>query len=561
MKFKRFLFFVTLLSVVSVKAQDYVAGDAYVSQEREASMIPIIITPEAAQMQLPSAVDNSTRSFMPPIFNHGKEYAMQSDRSLHKLNMSFPLKEDSNLQEEYWSDLVTEQPEGYVVDANGDVEIYTSEGLAWLISTTRGLNGQEPDNYNGRTIKLKNDIDMSAALWQTLCPEESFQGFFDGEGHEINGLFVSSQGGLFFALKNARIENVKLGRFVTNEATTTLAYTMENSQINRCSVEREDINVENNLSGLVYYVDQNSLISNSMMVTNKIFSANYGYATGFAYINEGSIKNCAYIVIDTAYRLFPMMMYCNNGVVENCYNYEIHTEDWPMHNGLTWREGVAHENLEYGQINNCYYNNNFTGLSGQYSSYTYEIPYSSNSGEEASWTGPFDRTDVNASWSLAETQEHYETYGMQYVVDTLYWETGWGDADITLIDALNSWVEEMDENEGDYVDWVLSDDFTFQLPILNLVKSTGSQEGEDENNDTLSNLSLWPNPTDGTLTVTSDKMNRIIVCNILGQSLIEYSVESASYVKIDLNSFGKGIYIINVELNDGSHIVSKAVCK
>ena len=84
--------------------------------------------------------------------------------------------------------------------------------------------------------------------------------------------------------------------------------TMENSQINRCSVEREDINVENNLSGLVYYVDQNSLISNSMMVTNKIFSANYGYATGFAYINEGSIKNCAYIVIDTAYRLFPMMI-------------------------------------------------------------------------------------------------------------------------------------------------------------------------------------------------------------------------------------------------------------
>ena len=48
----------------------------------------------------------------------------------------------------YWADTVTEQPDGYVIDAYGNVEISTPEGLAWLSCVVNGLNGCEPDNFD-----------------------------------------------------------------------------------------------------------------------------------------------------------------------------------------------------------------------------------------------------------------------------------------------------------------------------------------------------------------------------------------------------------------------------
>ena len=37
---------------------------------------------------------------------------------------------DRTLEYGYWADTVTEQPEGYVIDAEGNVEIFTPEGMA-----------------------------------------------------------------------------------------------------------------------------------------------------------------------------------------------------------------------------------------------------------------------------------------------------------------------------------------------------------------------------------------------------------------------------------------------
>ena len=44
----------------------------------------------------------------------------------------------------YWVDTITAQPDGYVMDADGNVEISNSDGLVWLISAVNGLNGCEP---------------------------------------------------------------------------------------------------------------------------------------------------------------------------------------------------------------------------------------------------------------------------------------------------------------------------------------------------------------------------------------------------------------------------------
>lgn len=64
----------------------------------------------------------------------------------------------NSLEYDYWADTVTEQPEGYVVDTEGNVEIFTPEGLAWLSCVVNGLNGCEPDSFDGRTVKLMADL-------------------------------------------------------------------------------------------------------------------------------------------------------------------------------------------------------------------------------------------------------------------------------------------------------------------------------------------------------------------------------------------------------------------
>lgn len=44
-------------------------------------------------------------------------------------------------------------------------------------------------NFNGKTIRLAKDIDLSGRTWTSIgCGYGSFQGVFDGRGHTIEGL-------------------------------------------------------------------------------------------------------------------------------------------------------------------------------------------------------------------------------------------------------------------------------------------------------------------------------------------------------------------------------------
>ncbi len=67
----------------------------------------------------------------------------------------------TKLSESSWTEVVTSQPEGFVVNEDGDVSITSGEGLAWLISTVNGLNGQSANDYEGLTVTLMNDVDIS----------------------------------------------------------------------------------------------------------------------------------------------------------------------------------------------------------------------------------------------------------------------------------------------------------------------------------------------------------------------------------------------------------------
>ncbi|MBO4655932.1 MAG: C10 family peptidase, partial [Bacteroidales bacterium] len=88
----------------------------------------------------------------------------------------------------YWTDIVTSQPEGYNMDADGNVSISSAEGLAWLSSVVNGLNGQSANNFEGKRVVLIQDIRIGLYKWKAI---NNFLGTFDGNGHTISGLYIN----------------------------------------------------------------------------------------------------------------------------------------------------------------------------------------------------------------------------------------------------------------------------------------------------------------------------------------------------------------------------------
>ncbi|MBQ6769685.1 MAG: hypothetical protein IJP44_01750, partial [Bacteroidales bacterium] len=93
-----------------------------------------------------------------PAFEKQCEYALSLLPSQTNNNQDPAIRYVEPLP--YWVDTITTQPEGYVMDTEGNVEISSSDGLVWLISAVNGLNGCEPDDFDGRTVRLTQDIDF-----------------------------------------------------------------------------------------------------------------------------------------------------------------------------------------------------------------------------------------------------------------------------------------------------------------------------------------------------------------------------------------------------------------
>lgn len=120
----------------------------------------------------------------------------------------------------YWTDVVATQPAGYSEDADGNVAISSAEGLAWLAAKVIGLHSQTACTYEGKTIKLTADIDLTGWRWNPIgfynsneSTMKCFMGTFDGQEHSISNIYVNDEGsykGLFSYAKSARIKNVNL---------------------------------------------------------------------------------------------------------------------------------------------------------------------------------------------------------------------------------------------------------------------------------------------------------------------------------------------------------------
>lgn len=112
--------------------------------------------------------------------------------------------------------------DGYAVDKQGNVEIFSASGLKHLAEVVNG-----GDSLQGKTVRLASDIDLNNEAWEPIGNTEarSFNGVFDGAGHVISNLLVegavntsasNAYHGLFGRTANGEIKNLT----VTNARVT-----------------------------------------------------------------------------------------------------------------------------------------------------------------------------------------------------------------------------------------------------------------------------------------------------------------------------------------------------
>lgn len=312
-----------------------------------------------------------------------------------------------------WIDMVTECPEGYIEDSDGNVTISSPEGLAWLAKI--GFD------YRNNTIIIASDLDMGAYKW-TPIGRDSFEGTVEGNNHVISNLYFNdnySNIGLFGNTHNAALSNITIqnSSFTTSEFVGSLAGQAVNTSINNCHARNVIVKGKKYVGGLC-----GSLSSNSEMVNCSSSGAVYGD------LNEGGLVGNS------------------SARITNCYaNCEIrpYGESMRMHYGGFVGEAVA-------IITNCY-------SSGQVVD-----------GANDSWDRPggkfIGHTLCSGSHLYAinnsdlpfveRVEDGVLSDTASFVNNTLQTPVTIGETSYTnLLDALNAWVDANNTN-GEYLHWV-----------------------------------------------------------------------------------------------------------
>lgn len=146
-------------------------------------------------------------------------------------------------------------------------EIYNAAGIVWLSGRVTSKNA----TFEGKTIKLTEDIDMQGIEWTAIGNEDNpFKGNFDGQHYKINNLTISRDliffAGLFGQVQDAAIRNVHVvngkndvaGEF--NGSAAGICGSATNSIISGCSYEGEIGSEKDTVGGIVGSARKNTVI-------------------------------------------------------------------------------------------------------------------------------------------------------------------------------------------------------------------------------------------------------------------------------------------------------------
>ena len=287
------------------------------------------------------------------VVSTSNAYTITAVDASHNLTAHFVDMTASNTWPAAVTSLAAATP-GYSESGN-NITISNANGLAWLISTVNGLNGQSAA-FSDKTITLTADVDMSAHIWVPIGTiERPFTCTFEGNGHVITGVTRSTEfphNGLFgYVSDAANIQNVVVQVELTGNSITTGAVAGTFASTGTIS------NVEGagTLTGGTLTSSMGGLVGNktggtihSSFAVNTITSANATtHVGGLVGNNIGNLYNSYANTTISGSGQIGGLAGKNNGTIENCYAV-VGSQSFPA---------FAYENAEGGTIQYCYADN------------------------------------------------------------------------------------------------------------------------------------------------------------------------------------------------------------
>ena len=193
-----------------------------------------------------------------------------------------------------WADVVTEQPEGYEIDDNGDIIISSAEGLAWFAQQVN-----EGQSFSEKIITLTDSIDLSAYEWVPIGIQgHPFSGTFDGGNCEISGMDITMSetnitAGLFGYVGTSTIQNVVIrDSHITGTVETNSDCIINLGGITGANVDRTNVTIQNctidstvmltttgeveiNIGGVIGYIDDYSNTYATISDTDVFLAVDY----------------------------------------------------------------------------------------------------------------------------------------------------------------------------------------------------------------------------------------------------------------------------------------------
>lgn len=190
-------------------------------------------------------------------------------------------------------------PDSYVEDANGNVTISGENGLIWFAKQVN----EKGNTFKGKTVTLAADITLTDT-WTPVgvSVNESFRGTFDGAGHTISGMKMSSlvvgeYGHGFFKLiisatvKNVIFDNATVDMRNSNIVGIVAGYSYGSSTFENVHVTSSTVYAYGKVGGMVGMADEDGATTTFTGCSVEDSTIHVGYnGAGFLGLAMGKCK-------------------------------------------------------------------------------------------------------------------------------------------------------------------------------------------------------------------------------------------------------------------------------
>lgn len=206
-------------------------------------------------------------------------------------------------------------------------KISSADSLEALATAVKNDDGNGAYNLKGLTFYLANDIELSGT-WTPISnvtyPADAFAGTFDGNGHTISGLNITTQApnqGLFGLINGATIQNLKVNGTVSCGKQNNIGGIvgkMQAGTISQCSFSGSVTG--GYAGGIVGALNGTSVTiqncSNTATINGTIAGGILGY-----WKKKATVENCYNTgKIVGSSKAAGIAGQLNNGAIKNCYN-------------------------------------------------------------------------------------------------------------------------------------------------------------------------------------------------------------------------------------------------